>query len=113
MDREILKYLYDMQECINNIDRYIGQEKVYAEYERNSMLQDAVERNIATIGEAMNKALKLDANLKISFARRIVGTRNRLIHGHDDIDNIEIWNIIVNNLPILKTEIETMLSEME
>lgn len=43
MDREILKYLYDMQECINNIDRYIGQEKVYAEYERNSMLQDAVE----------------------------------------------------------------------
>ena len=43
MDREILKYLYDMQECINNIDRYIGQEKVYAEYERNSMLQDAVD----------------------------------------------------------------------
>lgn len=70
------------------------------------MLQDAVERNIATIGEAMNKALKLDPDLSISFARRIVGTRNRLIHGYDDIDNIEVWNIVVNNLPVLKSEIE-------
>ncbi len=110
MDREILKYLYDIQECINNIDSYIGAEKVFATYEGNPMLQDAVERNIATIGEAMNRALKLDPDLSISFARRIVGTRNRLIHGYDDIDNIEVWNIIVNNLPVLKTEIESLLS---
>ena len=74
------------------------------------MLQDAVERNIATIGEAMKKALDLDETLPISYARRIVGTRNRLIHGYDDIDNIEIWNIIVNNLPVLKSEIESLLS---
>lgn len=111
MDREILKYLYDIQECIKNIDNYIGAEKIFAEYDKNPMLQDAVERNIATIGEAMNQALKLDANLPISFARRIVGTRNRLIHGYDDIDNIEIWNIIINNLPVLKTEIEQLLSQ--
>lgn len=38
MDREILKYLYDIQECINNIDSYIGAEKVFATYEGNSML---------------------------------------------------------------------------
>ena len=34
MDREILKYLYDMQECINNIDSYIGQEKVLLHHEK-------------------------------------------------------------------------------
>jgi len=38
---------------------------------------------------------------------------NRLIHGYDDIDNIEIWNIIVNNLPVLKTEIEQLLSQSD
>ncbi|MBO4231884.1 MAG: DUF86 domain-containing protein [Bacteroidales bacterium] len=111
MDREVLKYLYDIRECINNIDTYIGAEKNFTEYAKNPMLQDAVERNIATIGEAMNKALKIDEDLNISFARKIVGTRNRLIHGYDDIDNIEIWNIIVNNLPALKTEIEQLLAD--
>ena len=103
-----MKYLYDIQECINTIDRYIGDGKVFATYEGNPMLQDAVERNIATIGEAMNKALKLDPGLNISFARRIVGTRNRLIHGYDDIDNIEVWNIIVNNLPVYRRTITTL-----
>lgn len=36
------------------------------------MLQDAVKRNIATIGEAMNKALKLNPGLDISFATTIL-----------------------------------------
>ena len=111
MDRAILKYLFDIQKCIENIDNYIGDEKVFDAYNTNPMLQDAVERNIATIGEAMKKALDLDETLPISYARRIVGTRNRLIHGYDDIDNIEVWNIIVNNLPVLKSEIELLLSE--
>ena len=111
MDRAILKYLFDIQKCIENINEYIGEEKVFDAYISNPMLQDAVERNIATIGEAMKKALDLDETLPISYARRIVGTRNRLIHGYDDIDNIEIWNIIVNNLPVLKSEIESLLSE--
>ena len=110
MDRAILKYLFDIQKCIENIDDYIGDEKIFDAYISNPMLQDAVERNIATIGEAMKKALDLDETLPISYARRIVGTRNRLIHGYDDIDNIEIWNIIVNNLPVLKSEIESLLS---
>jgi len=110
MDRAILKYLFDIQKCIENIDDYIGNEKVFDAYISNPMLQDAVERNIATIGEAMKKALDLDETLPISYARRIVGTRNRLIHGYDDIDNIEVWNIIVNNLPVLKSEIESLLS---
>ena len=113
MDREILKYLYDIQECITNIDNYIGAGKIFAEYDNNPMMQDAVERNIATIGEAMKKALDIDGTLPISYARRIVGTRNRLIHGYDNIDNVEIWNIIVNNLPVLKNEIAELLSSEE
>lgn len=112
MDKSVLKYLYDIQKCICNVENYIGERKVYEEYDANMMLQDAVERNIATIGEAMNKALSIDANLPVSDARKIVGTRNRLVHGYDDIDNIEIWNIIVNNLPVLKKEIEIILKKL-
>ena len=113
MDKRILKYLFDIQTCIKSINDYVGERKVFDEYNRNPMLQDAVERNIAVIGEAMNQALKIDEKLPISFARKIVGTRNRLIHGYDDVDNVEIWNIIVNNLPLLEKEIVSLLPESE
>jgi len=36
------------------------------------------------------------------------GARNRIIHGYDDIDNAEIWSIVINSLPILKKEIEEL-----
>ena len=111
MDRAILKYLYDIRTCIGNIETYLGEEKIFARYNSDAMLQDAVERNIATIGEAMNKVLGMDDSLQISNARKIVGTRNRLIHGYDNIDNIEVWNIIINDLPVLKLEIDVLLSE--
>ena len=113
MDRTIQKYLFDIQTCINNIESYIGEKKVFDVYNSNPMMQDAVERNIATIGEAMKKALDIDGALPISYARRIVGTRNRLIHGYDNIDNVEDWNIIVNNLSVLKNEIAELLSSEE
>lgn len=77
------------------------------------MLQSAVERQIEIIGEAMNNALRIDAELKITDARKIVNTRNRIIHGYNDIDNIEIWNIIVNNLPTLKSEVAVLLGTAE
>lgn len=113
MDRAVLKYLYDIQEAIIKIDAFIGEQKEYANYVANSMLQSAVERQIEIIGEAMNNALRIDSELEITNARKIVNTRNRIIHGYDDIDNIEIWNIIINNLPILKSEVTVLLEATE
>ncbi len=75
------------------------------------MLQDAVERNLITIGEAMNALLKIDRNIKISNARRIVDARNKLTHGYDEIDNTQIWNIIINHIPFLKSEVELLHKE--
>ena len=43
-----------------------------------------------------------------AIARKIVGARNRIVHGYDDIDNTEIWSIVINNLPILKKEIDEL-----
>ncbi|WP_462230917.1 HepT-like ribonuclease domain-containing protein [Mucilaginibacter sp.] len=73
------------------------------------MLQQAVERNIEIIGEAVNALLKIDDNIKITDARRIVDTRNKIIHGYDSIQPEQIWNIIINHLPSLKTEVRMLL----
>lgn len=111
MDKENAqkKLLFDINTCINNIETYIGKPKEFEQYDGNMLLQDAVERNIITIGEAMNALLKLNPEIEISNARRIVNARNKLTHGYDEIDNTQIWNIIINHIPGLKTEVEQLL----
>ena len=110
MDRNLKKYLFDISTAIAQIDEYIGTPKIFANYEKSRQLQQAVERNLEIIGEATKRILELDPSINISNARKIVSARNRIIHGYDDIDNTEIWNIVINSLPILKEEISTYLA---
>ena len=109
MDNKLRKYLYDISMAVNHIEEYVGHPKIFANYDNNRQLQQAVERNLEIIGEATKRILEIEPNITISNARRIVNTRNRIIHGYDDIDNAEIWSVIINNLPILKQEIELLL----
>jgi uncharacterized protein with HEPN domain len=109
MQREIKKYLFDIESCIVNIDTFIGKPKLFASFEENMMLQQAVERNLEIIGEAINNILKIYPDIKITDARRMVDTRNKIIHGYDDIQSVQIWNIIINHLPLLKTEVQNLL----
>ena len=111
MQRETKKYLFDINTCIENIEEFIGISRVYETFEKNLMLQQAVERNIEIIGEAVSKLLKIDAEIKITDARRMVDTRNKIIHGYDSIQPEQIWNIIINHLPSLKLEVNKLLED--
>jgi uncharacterized protein with HEPN domain len=42
---EVKKLLQDILICLENIENYIGEKKVFTEYADNFLLQDAVERN--------------------------------------------------------------------
>lgn len=111
MNNKVKKLLFDILTAINHIDDYIGNEKYFEIYDNNSMMQDAVERNIEIIGEAMNKLLIIEPKIEISNSRRIVDARNKIIHGYDEIENAQIWGIIINHLPTLKKEVERFLEE--
>ncbi len=58
----------------------------------------------------MGRLLKIDSTIKIENARRIVDTRNWVIHGYDKVDDVIIWGIISIHLPKLKVEIENLLA---
>jgi uncharacterized protein with HEPN domain len=68
-----------------------------------------LKRNIEIIGEAMNKLLIIEPDINISNSRRIVDARNKIVHGYDEIENAQIWGIIINHLPILKNEVGQLL----
>ncbi|MFV0593851.1 MAG: HepT-like ribonuclease domain-containing protein [Draconibacterium sp.] len=36
---------------------------------------------------------------------------NKIIHGYDEIENAQVWGIIINHLPLLKTEVEKLLKD--
>lgn len=109
MDFEIKKYLFDIQESIESIEKYLGNKRDFNAYMANKMLRRAVEREFEIIGEAMNRIEKLNPEIEISSKRQIISMRNRVIHGYDKIDNEIIWGTIVRHLPNLKIEIYNLL----
>lgn len=113
MDFREKKRLQDILSCIQNINTYLEGNKIFDKYDNNALLQDAVERNLITIGEAMNALLKLNKDIPISSSRKIIDARNKLSHGYDEIENLQIWNIIINHLPVLEVEIRGLLINSE
>lgn len=89
---------------------YLGEKRDFNLYQQNKMLRRAVEREFEIIGEAMNLILKIDPDFPVRNGRRIVDLRNLIIHGYDKVDNVIIWGIISRDLPLLKIEVEKLIS---
>ncbi|WP_018674938.1 HepT-like ribonuclease domain-containing protein [Riemerella columbina] len=114
MSHKVEKYLYDISNSIEEIESFFNTiPKDFFSYIQNVMLKRAVERNLEIIGEAVNKIIKLDPTYleNISEARSIIGLRNLIIHAYDNISDENIWAILINHLPKLKSEVEQLLKE--
>ena len=77
----------------------------------NKTKRRAVERELEIIGEAINKLLKINSQMMISYSRQIVDLRNKIIHSYDNVNNIVIWKIIIKDIPVLQKEVENYLNE--
>ncbi|TAE41532.1 MAG: DUF86 domain-containing protein [Runella slithyformis] len=112
MDNDIKVWLYDILNAIMEIESFFNEStKEFAKYQSDLRTKRAVERNIEIIGEALNRILKRDETIVISNSRKIVDTRNRIIHGYDTVSDDVIWGIIIRYIPILQTEIQILLDE--
>ncbi len=61
------------------------------------------------MGEAMNQVLKIDPSISITSARKIVDTRNFIIHAYDSLKPDILWGIVINHIPLLKCEVEALM----
>jgi uncharacterized protein with HEPN domain len=109
MDNYIKAWLFDIINSINEIDSYFEQSKKFETYVSEIRTKRAVERNIEIIGEAMSRIIKENPEINISNSRKIVDARNKIIHGYDEISDDVIWGIVINHLPLLKSEAEKLL----
>ena len=112
MDNNLKAWFYDILNAIMEIESFFDDStKEFTTYQNDLRTKRAVERNIEIIGEALSRILKHDETIIITNSRKIVDTRNRIIHGYDSVSDDVIWGIVIRHLPILQIEIRKLLGE--
>jgi len=110
MKRDLKVYLNDIVESLELIEKYImgvSEEK----YCQDQQLQDSVNRRLEIIGEAVKQ---VDANFRSRYPavpwQKIAGLRDVLIHEYFGINPLRVWAALKADLPILKKDIETIIT---
>lgn len=111
MNLKIQSWLLDIEQSIDEISEFVGEQKDFTQYQKDLKTKKAVERNIEIIGEAVGRILREDPSFELKNARNIIGTRNRIIHSYDNISDEIIWTIISRELPLLKLQIAELLKK--
>lgn len=112
MDNEIKVWLFDISNAIAEIESFfLSIPKEFATYKKDLRTRRAVERNIEIIGEALSRILTKDPEINISNSRKIVDTRNRIIHGYDSVSDEIIWGIVIKHLPVLQKEVQSLIGD--
>ena len=111
MIRNELLFINDILESIENIKQFTKEisKKYFIE---NREKQSAVIREIEIIGEAV-KNISGETKMKYPEVewRKIAGTRDILSHVYFEIVSDRIWDIIKEDLSILKKQIEKIKKE--
>ncbi|MES2445571.1 MAG: HepT-like ribonuclease domain-containing protein [Bacteroidota bacterium] len=103
------KLLTDIKISILSIYEHLENNLELEVYKSNKTKRRAVERELEIIGEAINKLLKINPEIVISYSRQIVDLRNKIIHSYDNVNDIVIWKIIIKDIPVLQKEINNYL----
>jgi len=109
MEIEVKTWLADIEQAIKEIKDFLPDKKDFIKFQQDIRTKRAVERNIEIIGEAVNRILKAKPEIQITKARKIVDTRNRIVHGYDTVSDDILWAIVLKDLPELEKEINRLL----
>ncbi|MCJ2542137.1 HepT-like ribonuclease domain-containing protein [Thermostichus vulcanus] len=110
--RDPLERLRDIIAAIEAIERY--QNISYEDLENNDLLPVWFVRHLEIIGEAVRalpqEVKAMDRSVQWS---EIIGMRNMLVHQYFMIDLDIVWKVVQNDIPILKTQIQNLLTQLE
>lgn len=112
MNPRSIKRLEDAGAACARIQRFLKEVSLDT-FLNSELLRSAVERQLEIIGEALGIAAKEDDSLleTIPDLPRIVGLRNRLIHGYDSVDPELVWDMVKTKIPPLKHQLALACDE--
>lgn len=105
--------LLHIAEAINEIEAYTAGQH-FDTFLTNSMMRFASVKQIEIIGEAANLLSDETKELAPSIPwKQIIGLRHILVHEYFGIDSNLIWQIIEQDLPLLKSELTGLLEKVQ
>ena len=111
MKKEPLIFIQHILENIQNIESF-SESFSENEFTKDKLRQNAIIKSIETIGEA-SKNIPDSFRKKYSKVpwKKIAGLRDIIVHAYFGIDLNIVWEIIKNDIPKLKIQIEKILEK--
>lgn len=111
MQPEVAKRLLEAHAACVAIDEFLHGVDFEA-FAASRLLRSAVERQFEIIEEALGRAARADPGLSETIPEipRIVGLRNRLIHGYDSVDDQLVWDIVQTKVHGLRERLAAELA---
>ena len=112
--REPIRDRHRLEHMIDHIDKVLSaaKNKTFEDVNDDPILFGAIAYYTMIIGEA---AYMLTKEFKESHPsipwRQIEGMRHHIVHGYAQIRKDMLWNVVQDDLPSLKSQIEEILSE--
>lgn len=102
-------YLLDMLQACLRLQRYL-QDIPLDQFLEDDLLQDAVRARLAVLGEAARRVSD-DTRSALGDVdwRRIIGTRNFIVHEYDTVDPEVVWDTVNKDVPRLIRALEGVL----
>ena len=109
-EKEYIKHILDEINYLIDSSSEIAEER----FMRDATLQRAYTRSLEVIGEAV-KGLPEEFRSKYPDMdwKGMAGMRDRLIHHYFGVDYEIVWDVVKNEAPRLKAQLQEILAELE
>jgi uncharacterized protein with HEPN domain len=113
MSNEFLDYVEDIEDAMEKAEILL-RGVTYDQFESDFRINFAVVRALEIVGEA-TKRLPMtlcDQYPNIPW-KQMAGMRDRIIHGYDTVDLEIVWDVVKQDIPKIKPQIQQVLRDYE
>jgi uncharacterized protein with HEPN domain len=113
MSNEFLDYVEDIIDAMEKAELAI-EGVTYEQFADDFMINFVVARALEIVGEATKR---LPLSLRDQYPaipwKDMAGMRDRIIHGYDNIDLRTMWDVVKQEIPQVKPQIQQILTDYE